>query len=77
MEHPRSMDPINTHFWKSARFYTVSPTYDPNFLWDIFVTPNLSCETFGTFYIEIMTNKGIAKRFQNILLWCRKNKKSA
>jgi len=24
MEHPRSIGPINTHFWRSARFYTAS-----------------------------------------------------
>jgi len=42
---------------------------------DIFLTPNLSWETFGTLYIEIMTDKEIAKRLQKILLWCLKNKK--
>jgi len=77
MEHPRSMGPINTNFEKIARFYAASQTYHPNFLWDIFLTPNLSWETFGTFYTEIMTDKEIAKRLQNILLWCLKNEKSA
>jgi len=77
MEHPRSMGPINTHFYKSARFYTASQTYHPNFLWDIFLTLNLSWETFGTFYIEIMTDNEIAKRLQIILLRCLKNEKSA
>jgi len=69
------MGPINTHFLKSARFYTASQTYHPNFLSYIFLTPNLSWETFGSFYIEIMTDKEIAKRLQNILLCCLKNKK--
>jgi len=32
---------------------------------------------FGTFYIEIMIDKNIAKRLQNIILWCLKNEKSA
>jgi len=77
MEHPRSMSPINTHFLKNARFYTAPKTYHPNFLWDIFKTPNLSWEMFGTFYIEIMTDKEIAKRVQIILLRCLKNEKSA
>ena len=65
MEHPCSMGPINTYFWESARFYTASQTYHPHFLWDIFLTPNLPRETFGTFYIEIMIDKEIAKLLQN------------
>jgi len=77
MEHQHSMGPINTNFLKSAWFYIASQTYHPNFLWDIFLTPNLSWETFATFYIEIMTDKEIAKRLQNILLQCLKNEKSA
>ena len=75
MEHLRSMGPINTRIWKSAQFYTAFQTYQLNFLWDIFLTPNLSWETFGTFCIAIMTDKEITKRLQNILLWCLKNKK--
>ena len=33
-----------------------------------FLTPKLSCEMFGIFYIEIMIDKDIAKRLQNIIL---------
>ena len=68
MELPHPMGPINTNLKKSAWFYAASQTYHLNFLWDIFLTPNLSWEKFGTFYTEIMTDKEIAKRLQNILL---------
>jgi len=60
-----------------VRFYTASQTYHHNFLRDIFLTANLSCATFGTFYIAIMIGKAISKHLQNILLRCFKNKKSA
>ena len=48
---------------------TASQTYHPYFLWDLFQTPNLSWEAFWTFYIEIMTDKEIAKRLQIMLFF--------
>ena len=48
----------------------------PNFFLDIFLTPNLSWETFGIFCIEIITDKEIAKRLQ-IMYFDASNEKSA
>ena len=55
--------------YKKVHDFTLDPKpIIPVFSEIFFLTPNLSWETFGTFYTEITTDKEIAKRLQNILL---------
>jgi len=68
MEHQCSMGPHQYPFLKKCTILHCILNLSSPFSLRYFLTPNLSSETFGTFYIEIMIDKEIAKRLQHILL---------